>query len=55
MAITYGYNVAPRNDRFVIKVTHLVDLFMEVLTPERAALHGAFPICEPSLLRQDRD
>ena len=47
MAITYGYDVAPQNDRFVMKVVHFVDLFMEALTPECAALQSAFPIREP--------
>ncbi|KAL4062922.1 cytochrome P450 [Scleroderma yunnanense] len=44
MAITYGYDVVPQNDRFVSKVLRSMSLFLEALTPERAALHGAFPV-----------
>lgn len=55
MAITYGYDVAPQNDRFVMKVIHFLQLFMEALTPERAALHGAFPIRESFSSEQGHD
>ncbi|KAF8442321.1 cytochrome P450 [Boletus edulis BED1] len=43
MAAIYGYEVARKNDPFVTKVEHLVGLFKEALTPERAALLIVFP------------
>ncbi|KAF9220855.1 cytochrome P450 [Gyrodon lividus] len=43
MAVTYGYDVVPNNDHFVTKIERFVNLFLTVLTPERAALLGAFP------------
>jgi len=43
MAVVYGYDIAPNNDPFVTKIDRFVDLFRAVLTPERAALLGAFP------------
>ncbi|KAF9223382.1 cytochrome P450 [Gyrodon lividus] len=45
MAVTYGYDVVP-NDSFVTKIEQFVKLFLTVLTPERAALLGAFPFLE---------
>ena len=45
MAVTYGYEVAPRNDPFVTKIEHFTGLFMAALTPEKAALLLAFPFC----------
>ncbi|KAF9223387.1 cytochrome P450 [Gyrodon lividus] len=55
MAVTYGYDVVP-NDSFVIKIEQFVKLFLTVLTPERAALLGAFPFLEhiPSWLSGGR-
>jgi len=46
MAVTYGYDAAPVEDPFVTKVERLISLFLEVLTPERAALIGAIPLRE---------
>ncbi|KAF9223380.1 cytochrome P450 [Gyrodon lividus] len=46
MAVTYGYDVAPNNDRFVTKIERLLDLIRTVLTPARVALLGAFPFLE---------
>lgn len=43
MDIGYGYAVAPRNDPFVAKVTRLLNLVVEVMTPERTALLSSFP------------
>ncbi|KAI9566800.1 cytochrome P450 [Boletus coccyginus] len=43
MAATYGYDVTPKNDPFVTKIEHLLELFLDALTPERAALLLAFP------------
>jgi len=43
MAVTYGYDPAPVGDPFVTKVERFIDLFLQVLTPERAALIGAIP------------
>ncbi|KAG9315351.1 cytochrome P450 [Chiua virens] len=43
MAVTYAYEVAPKNDPFVSKIEYFMDLFMMALTPERAALFLAFP------------
>lgn len=43
MATTYGYDVTPKNDPFVTKIEHLLELFLDALTPERAALLLAFP------------
>ncbi|KAI9566804.1 cytochrome P450, partial [Boletus coccyginus] len=43
MATTYGYDVTPKNDPFVTKIEHLLELFLNALTPERAALLLAFP------------
>ncbi|KAI6039896.1 cytochrome P450 [Pisolithus marmoratus] len=44
MAVTYGYDVAPQNDPFVSKLVQLLSLFLDALTPERAALIGAIPL-----------
>lgn len=44
MAVTYGYDVIPRNDPFVSKLVRLLSLFLDALTPERAALIGAIPL-----------
>ena len=46
MAVTYGYDAAPENDPFVSNATRLMEIAVSVVTPERAALHTAFPICE---------
>ncbi|KAF8554409.1 cytochrome P450 [Imleria badia] len=43
MAVTYGYDVAPKDDPFVAKVHYFVSLFSKALTPERSALLLAFP------------
>ncbi|KAF9238502.1 cytochrome P450 [Melanogaster broomeanus] len=43
MAVTYGYDVAPNNDPTVTKIERFINLFKTALTPERAALFGAFP------------
>ena len=45
MGATYGYDVLPKDDPFVTKVEHLIGLFTNALTPERAALLLAFPFC----------
>ena len=45
MGATYGYDVLPKDDPFVTKVKHLIGLFTNALTPERAALLLAFPFC----------
>lgn len=44
MAVAYGYDVAPQNDPFVSKLVRLLSLFLDALTPERAALIGAIPL-----------
>jgi len=46
MAIAYGYNVTTSKDPAVKRVEHLLDLVISVLTPERAAILGAFPLRE---------
>ncbi|KAF9238500.1 cytochrome P450 [Melanogaster broomeanus] len=43
MGVAYDYDVVPHNDPVVTKIETFVDLFLAVLTPERAALFGAFP------------
>ncbi|EGO21511.1 hypothetical protein SERLADRAFT_440764 [Serpula lacrymans var. lacrymans S7.9] len=43
MAIAYGYDTAPRHDAFVKVVEDALNLALGVITPERAALLGAFP------------
>ncbi|KIK93483.1 hypothetical protein PAXRUDRAFT_145010 [Paxillus rubicundulus Ve08.2h10] len=43
MAVTYGYDVVRNNDPFVTTIERFLDLFLFVLTPERAALLGTFP------------
>ncbi|KAH7930184.1 cytochrome P450 [Leucogyrophana mollusca] len=43
MAITYGYKVAQRDDPLVARLERFIGLFLEALTPERAALIGAIP------------
>lgn len=50
MEITYGYEAASENDPFVSNATRLMQIAVSVVTPERAALHTAFPIlaCIPS-------
>ncbi|EIW83716.1 cytochrome P450 [Coniophora puteana RWD-64-598 SS2] len=44
MAIMYGYNVTTSKDPAVKRVERLLDLVISVLTPERAAILGAFPL-----------
>ncbi|KAI6099768.1 cytochrome P450 [Pisolithus sp. B1] len=44
MAVAYGYDVTPQNDPFVSKLVRLLSLFLDALTPERAALIGAIPL-----------
>ncbi|KAI6099756.1 cytochrome P450 [Pisolithus sp. B1] len=44
MAITYGYEVAPKDDPFVTNVIHLVELFVHAMTAERATLINAIPL-----------
>ncbi|KAI6025694.1 cytochrome P450 [Pisolithus orientalis] len=44
MAITYGYDVAPKDDPFVTNVAHLVELITNILTAERAMLLNAIPL-----------
>ncbi|KIJ62827.1 hypothetical protein HYDPIDRAFT_29977 [Hydnomerulius pinastri MD-312] len=46
MAVTYGYDVAPRHDPFVTKIERFMELFLAVLTPERAALLSFVPILQ---------
>ena len=46
MAVTYGYDAAPENDPFVSNATRLMENVVSVVSPERAALHTAFLICE---------
>lgn len=48
MEITYGYDAASKNDPFVSNATRLMQIAVSVVTPERAALHTAFPIREIS-------
>ncbi|KAI6039882.1 cytochrome P450 [Pisolithus marmoratus] len=45
VAITYGYDVAPKDDPFVTNIVHLVELFIHALTAECAALINAIPLC----------
>ncbi|KAI6165786.1 cytochrome P450 [Pisolithus thermaeus] len=44
MAITYGYEVAPKDDPFVTSVVHLVELFVPAMTAEHATLINAIPL-----------
>ncbi|KIO14849.1 hypothetical protein M404DRAFT_928982 [Pisolithus tinctorius Marx 270] len=44
MAITYGYEVAPKDDPFVTNVAGLVELHTNVLAAERATLLSAVPL-----------
>ncbi|KAI6106858.1 cytochrome P450 [Pisolithus croceorrhizus] len=44
MAITYGYDVAPKDDPYVGNVTRLVELFASAMTTERATLLSAIPL-----------
>ncbi|KAI6133452.1 cytochrome P450 [Pisolithus croceorrhizus] len=44
MAITYGYDVAPKDDPFVTNVVHLVELFIHAMTAERATLINTIPL-----------
>ncbi|KAJ8581708.1 cytochrome P450 [Rhizopogon salebrosus TDB-379] len=43
MAVTYGYDVASVEDRFVTKVEGFLHLFLQGFTPKRAALTAAIP------------
>ncbi|KAI6149296.1 cytochrome P450 [Pisolithus tinctorius] len=43
MELAYGYSVAPQGDPFVASLVQLLSLVVEVVTPERSALLGAFP------------
>ncbi|KAI6101322.1 cytochrome P450 [Pisolithus sp. B1] len=43
MDIGYGYTVAPRNDPLVAKAIRLLNLVVEVVTPERTAFLSTFP------------
>ncbi|KAI6016205.1 cytochrome P450 [Pisolithus marmoratus] len=43
MELAYGYSVIPEGDPFVANVVELLSLVVEVVTPERSALLGAFP------------
>lgn len=43
MAITYGYDVVPENDPFVVRVTQFLREITLELTPEKAALLAAMP------------
>ncbi|KAI6122285.1 cytochrome P450 [Pisolithus thermaeus] len=43
MDIGYGYAVAPRNDPLVAKAIQLLDIIVEVGTPERTAFLSTFP------------
>lgn len=44
MAVAYGYDVTPQNDPFVSKLVRLLSLFLDSLSPERAALIGVIPL-----------
>ncbi|KAL4062926.1 cytochrome P450 [Scleroderma citrinum] len=44
MAITYDYEVAPQNDPCVTKISRMVEVAVEVATPERSALLGSLPL-----------
>ncbi|KAI5988963.1 cytochrome P450 [Pisolithus albus] len=44
MAVTYGYEVVPKDDPFVANVVHLVELFIHAMTAERATLINAIPL-----------
>jgi hypothetical protein len=46
MAVTYGYDVASVEDRFVTKVEGFLHLFLQGFTPKRAALTAAIPFRE---------
>ncbi|KIN97354.1 hypothetical protein M404DRAFT_32334 [Pisolithus tinctorius Marx 270] len=43
MELAYGYSVVPQGDPFVASLVQLLSLVIEVVTPERSALLGAFP------------
>ncbi|KAI6042050.1 cytochrome P450 [Pisolithus marmoratus] len=43
MELAYGYSVTPEGDPFVANVVELLSLVVELVTPERSALLGAFP------------
>lgn len=44
MAITYGYEVVPKDDPFVANIVRLVELFIHAMTAERATLINALPL-----------
>lgn len=43
MELAYGYSVTSEKDPFMANITQLLSLVVEVATPERSALLGAFP------------
>jgi len=48
LAITYGYDASNnQDDTFISQAKRVIDVSGELMTPERAALLAAFPICEP--------
>ncbi|KAG6328298.1 hypothetical protein ID866_10791 [Astraeus odoratus] len=47
MAITYGYDAAPKDDPFVSKSIQLLESALRSVTPEYATLLTAFPVLTP--------
>lgn len=45
MAVTYGYDVNDEGDPFISRTNRVIEIATQVMTPERAALLTAFPIC----------
>ncbi|KAI6122286.1 cytochrome P450 [Pisolithus croceorrhizus] len=43
MELAYGYSVTSESDPFMVNIVQLLSLVVEVATPERSALLGAFP------------
>lgn len=44
MAIVYGYETQPKNDRLVHVVDRMLSFAIRAMTPEREALASTFPI-----------
>ncbi|KAG1821681.1 cytochrome P450 [Suillus subaureus] len=46
MTVTYGYDVAPAEDPFVTKIVRIIDLFIQDIGTERAALVELIPFLQ---------